>query len=252
MLAALGVGVEAVARHQVQRQQQPRRVAALGLGQRLARQLHALLLHQRVARGLALRAEEAEAHRAADQDRVGDVEEAIDQRRPCRTPWPRRGPPRAAARATRRSRAAWRPRAPAAARPPTGRCSATPAVEAWARWAAPKASFTNASPSAARLCASAGSFFVSPGSQRVFSSTSTSPGSSASAFARASSPTTSRRLGHGRVDQLAQPLRGGRQRGLGLVALRPAQVRAAAPAARLASRAAARWWAARRGSGRRR
>ena len=28
------------------------------------------------------------------------------------------------------------------ARPPTGRCSATPAVLAWARWAAPKASFT--------------------------------------------------------------------------------------------------------------
>ena len=41
-------------------------------------QLHALLLDQRVAGGDPLRAEEAEAHRAADQDLVGDLEEAID------------------------------------------------------------------------------------------------------------------------------------------------------------------------------
>ena len=51
--------------------------------------------------------------------------------------------------------------------------SATPAVEAWARCAAPKASFTYTSASAASSRASSGSFFVSPGSQRVFSSTST-------------------------------------------------------------------------------
>ena len=46
--------------------------------ERLARQLDPLLLDQRVARLVALGAEEAEAHRAADQDLVGELEEALD------------------------------------------------------------------------------------------------------------------------------------------------------------------------------
>ena len=77
--APLRVGVEAVAEHEVPRQQQPA-LRGLRLLERPARQLHALLLHQRVAGRDALRAEEREAHRAADQQRVGGVEEAVDQR----------------------------------------------------------------------------------------------------------------------------------------------------------------------------
>ena len=46
--------------------------------ERLGRQLDALLLDQRVADRDPLGAEEAEAHRAADQDPVGDLEEAVD------------------------------------------------------------------------------------------------------------------------------------------------------------------------------
>ena len=44
-----------------------------------ARELHPLLLDQRVAGRDALRAEEGEAHRTADQERVGGVEKAVDQ-----------------------------------------------------------------------------------------------------------------------------------------------------------------------------
>ena len=78
-LAVLGAGVEAVARHEVDRQPQPA-VRRVGLLERPPRELHALLLDQRVAGRDALRAEEGEAHRAADQERVGRVEEAVDQR----------------------------------------------------------------------------------------------------------------------------------------------------------------------------
>ena len=46
--------------------------------------------------------------------------------------------------------------------------SATPAVEAWARWTAPKASDTYTSAMAAIFLASSGSFLVSPFSKRVF------------------------------------------------------------------------------------
>ena len=41
-------------------------------------ELDARLLDQRVAGLVALRREEAEAHRAADQDRVGDLQERVD------------------------------------------------------------------------------------------------------------------------------------------------------------------------------
>ena len=50
----------------------------LGQLQHPPRELDALLLDQRVAGRAPHRAEEAEAHRAADQDRVGDLEEALD------------------------------------------------------------------------------------------------------------------------------------------------------------------------------
>ena len=107
-----------------------------------AAELDALLLDQRVAGRDPLRAEEAEAHRAADQDPVGDLEEAVDhadlvgdlgaaedddQR-------PRRDRRRTAVSSSPRARAAGR-------RSRAGRC-ATPSVLAWARWAAPKASLT--------------------------------------------------------------------------------------------------------------
>ena len=75
----LGRGVELVAHHQVHRKPQPA-IRRVGLLKRPPRQLDALLLDQRIAGRDALRAEEREAHRAADQERVGGVEEAIDQR----------------------------------------------------------------------------------------------------------------------------------------------------------------------------
>jgi hypothetical protein len=56
--------------------------------------------------------------------------------------------------------------------------SATPAVLAWARWAAPKASLTYRSPSCASARESAASFFSSPARKRVFSRRSSSPSAS--------------------------------------------------------------------------
>ena len=106
------------------------------------RQLDPLLLDQRVARRLALRAEEAEAHRAADQDRVGDVHEAVDQADLVADLRPAEHDDERPRGVLDQSPRAWSPPSRAAGRPPTGRCSATPAVEACARWAAPNASFT--------------------------------------------------------------------------------------------------------------
>ena len=54
---------------------------AVGVGGELEHalgELHPLLLDQRVAGPVTLGAEEAEAHRAADQDPVGGLEEALD------------------------------------------------------------------------------------------------------------------------------------------------------------------------------
>ena len=76
-LAALGLGVEAPAEDEVDGELQIA-VRPLGALQRLGGQLHPLLLDQRVAGRDPLGAEEAEAHRAADQDPVGDLEEAVD------------------------------------------------------------------------------------------------------------------------------------------------------------------------------
>ena len=67
----------------------------------------------------------------------------------------------------------------------------TPAVVECARCELPKASFTYASASEASSRDSSGSFLVSPGSKRVFSSTSTSPASSRPTPRRTSGPTTS-------------------------------------------------------------
>ena len=121
----------------------------LALSSARARQLHSLLLHQRVTGGLALRAEEAEAHRAADQDRVGRVEEPVDQRdlvahlgpaeHHHERPLGRLDDERSVVTSRSRSSPAT---AGAAARP-------RPTVEACARWASPKASFTYTSASAA-------------------------------------------------------------------------------------------------------
>ena len=66
-------------------------------------------------------------------------------------------------------------------------------MEAWARCAAPNASFTNTvAPVSATICfANAGSFFSSSGWKRVFSSRRTSPSASPSASAHTSAPTQS-------------------------------------------------------------
>jgi hypothetical protein len=109
-------------------------------------------------------------------------------------------PPRMATNG-RRGSARARPRysssrsisSPATAGLPCARMTvATPAVDACARCAAPNASFTNTSPSAAICSASAWSFFSSPGRKRVFSSSSTSPSYSIPTAVRASPPAVSR------------------------------------------------------------
>ena len=75
---ALGAGVEALARAPG-RPAAPARTGALSARSSASRrQLHALLLDQRVAGSDPLRPEEAEAHRAADQDPVGELQEAVD------------------------------------------------------------------------------------------------------------------------------------------------------------------------------
>ena len=71
-----------------------------------------------------------------------------------------------------------------------GSSLATPWVEAWARWAAPNASFTNTSPSAAYRLASSGSSSVSPSKKRTFSTITTSPAGRASASGSSASATS--------------------------------------------------------------
>ena len=66
--------------------------------------------------------------------------------------------------------------------------SATPTVEAFARWALPKASLTYASASAPSRAASAGSLSVSPASKRMFSSMTTSPSGMCSRSGRTRPP----------------------------------------------------------------
>src|SRR5512144_3197962 len=72
-----GAGVELPAEDQVLRQLEDR-VAALGLGEHPLGGLDPLLLDQRVSGVPPLGLEEAEAHRAADQDLLGEAEEAVD------------------------------------------------------------------------------------------------------------------------------------------------------------------------------
>ena len=67
-----------VAEHEVDRAASSSQSEPSACSSASRRQLDALLLDQRVAGGDALGAEEAEAHRAADQDLVGDLEEAVD------------------------------------------------------------------------------------------------------------------------------------------------------------------------------
>src|SRR5829696_9300539 len=74
---ALRVRVELPAEAEVLGQLQDR-VAPVGLLEHLPGRLNALLLDERVAGVAALRLEEAEAHRPADQDLLGEAEEAVD------------------------------------------------------------------------------------------------------------------------------------------------------------------------------
>ena len=106
------------------------------------RQLDALLLDQRVAGRDAPAPEEAEAHRAADQDLVGEARGSARSRRSCRSPWRRRGRrPAAAAGSSRTARQlahlALQQQAGVA-----GQCWATPSVRRVGAVGAPKASLT--------------------------------------------------------------------------------------------------------------
>ncbi len=107
-------------------------------------------------------------------------------------------------------------RAGSVSRPPRARSSAsmsrpatagsrcaTPSVEAWARWAAPKASLTYTSASCASWAAKAGSLAVSSGWKRRFSSSVTSPGFIACTAAVTCGPTQSSSLATGRPSSSA-------------------------------------------------
>ena len=72
-----------------------------------------------------------------------------------------------------------------------GRYLATPAVDACARWAVPKASLTYTSPSPASVLAKSGSLPSSSGWKRRFSKSTTSPGFIAATAASTSSPAQS-------------------------------------------------------------
>ena len=88
---------------------------------------------------------------------------------------------------------------PAAAWPPQARTMrATPLVEAWARCAAPKASFTYTSAKRARRAANTGSLASSSAWNRTFSRTRISPSFNAAAAASAFSPTVSSTKATGR------------------------------------------------------
>ena len=174
-----------------------------------------------------------EAHRAADQQRVGGVEEAVDQRDlvgdlGAAEHHHERALGRLDDRAQRDS-----PRARAAGRPPPG--AGTPPPRRWRR-ARGGPSRTRRSrrrrPAPASSRASSGSFSVSPRSQRVFSSTSTLPGSSRSTPRRTSGRPPSGAWCDRRVDQLAEPLRDRLQRGLRVAPLGPSRGASTAPAAR--------------------
>jgi len=111
--------------------------------------------------------------------------------------------------------------------------SGTPTTEAWARWHAPKASLTYASPSAARASPSLGSFFVSPASQRKFSSKTIWPGRRSETSLVTPSPTTSSgrrtsassssasRWPTGSIDRAGTRLPLGRPRWLATISLAP-------------------------------
>ena len=72
------VGGEALADDQVDRQLDARAPGAVRLRERAAGVLGVGLAAERLADGVPLRAQEREAHRAADDDRLGDLQEALD------------------------------------------------------------------------------------------------------------------------------------------------------------------------------
>ncbi len=130
----LGVLGQPIADHEVARQlrRSPGRVGRLRQG--ATRVLGVLVLAQRVADRVALGAQEREAHRAADDQHVGELQEAVDHARSCRPPWRRRRSRRAGGRVAARiavsvltSSSSRRPAA-------LGSRCATPSVLAWARW----------------------------------------------------------------------------------------------------------------------
>jgi hypothetical protein len=141
----------------------------------VARHVHAVRLHQRVA-GLEPIARKNVHAIAPPMSSRPPWAAAPRSRRSCPRSCCRRAPRRTDARGL--ERAAEVREFALHEQPRHGRtqiASATPAVLACARCAAPKASFTYRSPSSANCCASAASFFSSPAKKRVFSSSSTLP-----------------------------------------------------------------------------
>ena len=119
------------------------RASRAGERERCARRLELLLLAQRGADRVTLGAQEREAHRAADQERVGELPGSARSRRSCRSTL---APPRIATSGRARVlEDRLQRRHLAFEQQPGGgsasRC-ATPSVDAWARWAEPNASLT--------------------------------------------------------------------------------------------------------------
>ena len=100
-----------------------------------------VLFHPRGARRVALGLEKGVGHAAADEQSV-HLAAAGSPRRSCPRPWPRRASPRRAGRDPSPRSPGSRSPSSSGTRPPPPQEVDHPHVEAWARWAAPKASFT--------------------------------------------------------------------------------------------------------------
>ena len=117
-------------------------LARLGVGQRPRAALDAVLSHREAPTSWPWARKKREAHRAADQDRVGQLEEALDHAELVGHLGAAEDGDQRPRRVREDSVELGRPRARAAGRRRRGTWWVTPSVEAWARWAAPKASLT--------------------------------------------------------------------------------------------------------------
>ena len=185
------------------------------------------VLDERVADRVALRDEERERHRAADEQRVAAFEQRVDHAELVAHLHAAEHRRRTAARARRAagsststSRASSRPAA-------DGRTRGGPTIDACARCAAPNASLTYTSPSSLRFVANAGSFvFLARIEAQVLEHHHVARREALGELERRRSRRPRARAPR-RAEQLAEPAGDRRERVLRVdLALRPAEVRA--------------------------